>query len=141
MIKFNIDLKKPEELGLEANQVREYLDDSGNIVKHNDITEDVLHMYVDIDNDRINVVMSFGKYGLSETHGLEDITVREFITEVLKPNIVRLNTQLNKELNKGKEGISEVNITEQRDKEIREEVAREFASIKESLKHLKKESK
>lgn len=133
MIKFNIDLKKPEELGLEANQVREYLDDSGNIVKHNDITEDVLHMYVDIDNDRINVVMPFGKYGLSETHGLEDITVREFITEVLKPNIVRLNTQLNKELNKGKEGISEVNITEQRDKEIREEVAREFAAIKERL--------
>lgn len=98
MIKFNIDLKKPEELGLETNHVREYIDDSGNVVQHNDITEDVLHMYVDIDDNRVNVVMSFGKYGLSETHGLEDMTVREFITEVLKPNIVRLNTQLNKKL-------------------------------------------
>lgn len=96
MIKFNIDLKKPEELGLDANHIREYLDDSGNVVKHNDITEDVLHMYVDIDDNRVNVVMSFGKYGLSENHCLEDMTVREFITEVLKPSIARLNAQLNK---------------------------------------------
>lgn len=99
MIKFNIDLKKPEELGLEANHIREYLDDSGNLVKHNDITEDVLHMYVDIDDNpdnRVNIVTGFGKYGLSEKHCLEDMSVREFITEVLKPNIFRLNAQLNK---------------------------------------------
>lgn len=98
MIKFNIDLKKPEELGLETSHIREYLDNSGNVVKHNDITEDVLHMYIDTDDDRINVLASFGKYGLSETHGLEDMTVREFITEVLKPHIFRLNTELNKKL-------------------------------------------
>lgn len=141
MIKFNIDLKKPEELGLEANNVREYLDDSGNIRKHNDIIEDVLHMYVDIDNDRINAVMAFGKYGLSEKHCLEDMTVREFITEVLKPNIARLNAQLNKELNKCREGIPEISISEQRKKEIAEETASELAVIKDRLKYLKKENK
>lgn len=86
MIKFNIDLKKPEELGLETHNIREYLDDEGNVVKHDDITEDVLHMYVDIDDNpdnRINVVVGFGKYGLSEKSRLENLTVREFITEVL----------------------------------------------------------
>lgn len=104
MIKFNIDLKKPEELGLEANHVREYLDESGNLVKHNDITEEVLHMYVDIDDNpdnRVNVVMGFGKYGLSENHSLEDMTVREFIAEVLKPNIYRLNKSVNQKFIQG----------------------------------------
>lgn len=101
MIKLNIDIKKPEELGLEKHHIREYIDDEGNLVKHDDITEDVLHMYVDIDDNqdnRVNVVMGFGKYGLSENHGLEDMTVREFITEILKPNIYRLNKSLNQKL-------------------------------------------
>ena len=36
MIKFNIDLKKPEELGLETHNIREYLDDEGIEIRESD---------------------------------------------------------------------------------------------------------
>lgn len=63
-----------------------------------------------------------------EPNSIERLSKEDIVKEIIEPTVAKI-----KVFNNRREGIPEVNISEQREKEIREEVAREFAEIKEKL--------
>lgn len=85
----------------------------------------------EIDNDRIHIIWNNkgNDYSAVIESRLLEMKPSDICEEVVRPIVAKF-----KEIIRRSEGIPAVNISEQREKEIAEETAREFAEIKDRLK-------
>ena len=95
-------IKKFEEIYTDSNDkptcICKYVDDDGKVVEKEDITKELFHQVVKIDDETFQSVVGFGTYGFTET-SLDTMTAREFINEYLIPITMKLNKAIERKFN------------------------------------------
>lgn len=111
--------------------VRQYQNDKGEIVEHEDITNELLLIKVLINGKLYQSVITFGEYGITGNNkSLDTMTAREFIEECLRPNDALMSNAIERDLN-----------PKEIPQRIKDETAKEFEEIKNKLINEKKKKK
>ena len=104
--------------------VRKYQNDKGEIVEHEDVTNELLLVKVMINGEIYQSVIGFGNYGITGYNkSLDTMTAREFIEEYLQPSDALISNAIERALN-----------PKEIPQEIKDKVAKEYEEIKKKLK-------
>lgn len=104
--------------------VRQYQNDKGEIVEHEDTINELLVTKVLINGELYQSVIAFGDFGITgNSTSLDKMTAREFIEEYLQPNDAMISNAIERALN-----------PKEIPQEIKDETKKELEEIKKKVK-------